>query len=558
MMVVDPHTGDVEPYLDEDGEMIPEEDEDDDEDYKPELPITPPPFAHTSNVGLGINMGYGHLGHHGHVRHRSGHALLPTIGRAGDYINHQAHAYSHGLAQANAAFAAQLAAAGGAGPFLSPGIPYSEPAMEGHHSHHERAFSVGSGHSACSAPPVLQQPYDVFVSPVSLHSADGATVLPAGMARNLEVDGMMQDDGVPLIPLMINGNEQASHASSPYQSPSSSYASSPAALIARKQAMQAQHAAATGIHAGQPQQQVLFNAQGIPTMMVNYAPPAHEPAYPQLQSAANYLTANHHLRQQQQPQQIYYYNGMAFQAQHPSMQGQGRQVFIPQALQPAFEPVAMETMYPTPPSSSQSQFVSQFAGQAPALGQVTTVAPKMYLSASHPGFHDAAAAADAGMEGEAYLENMDADGDVTSSAEAENVRHELAISTVLVDDVEIANGTLSGSTANSFRDQQLMAHKKQRSDSPSGNPHFSYLQQNQQIAGATASSAKYLSAPALARSYSSPVVPLRYLGAQGPMEMPATPAMSWSSTFDSLYAQEDVKPQFISGSALVSGMTPSH
>ena len=538
VMIVDPETGNVEPYINEDGEMVAEEEEDGYDQQEP--PCTPPPFHLPGNPGLGINMGYGHLGHHGHIRHRSGHTLLPTIGRAGDYMNHQTLAYSHGLAQANAAFAAQLATGGAAGPFLSPGIPYSEPAMEGHFAHHERAFSVGSGHSACSAPPVLQQQHDVFVSPSSVHSTPAMT---GGVARNLE--GMMQDDGIPLVPITMSecNEQQVSPTSSLFQSPSSSYASSAAALNARKQqAMQAQY------HGGQPQQQVLFNAQGIPTMMINYAPPAHEPAYPQLQSAANHLTANHHSRQGQQ----YYVNGMPVHAgQHLE---NGRQSFVPQGLQPAFEPAGMETMYPTPPTSSQSQFVSQFAG-SPATD---LVAPKMYLSASHPGFQHVSPGGAAGEdEGDAYLEDMDADGDLTPSAHIENERHALAMSTVLVDD--LANGPLSGSTANSFRDQQQHFIKKQRSASPAN--HFTYFQQqNANIAASSAASAKYLQAPALARSYSSPIMPLRYMSQQPEiLEIPSTPAMTWSSTFDSLYGQpEDVKPQFVSGSALVSGMTVSN
>lgn len=517
VMVENPETGNIEPYFDENGEMMAEENV----EYDADILHTPPPiFDLLGNPGLGINMGHAHLGHHGHSLHRSGHALHPIVGRAGDYLSHPSHAYSHGLAQANAQFAAQLAASGGAGPFLSPGIPYSEPAMDSYLYQHERSFSVGSGHSACSAPPIMQQQqHELYLSPTHIHSVPG---LPVGVARNLVQD--MEADGVPLVPL-ISKTEPMSPTSSIFHSPASSHASP---SIARKQAMQAQYLASSG------EPQVLFNAQGLPTMMINYGPEAHEPAYPQLQAAANHLTVNHHLRQAQAvQQQMYYVDGVPVLTQPaPAM---SRQTFIPQAPQPVYG-AAAEAVYPTPPSSSQSQFVAHFCGQ-PAVLDGGLLAPKMHISASHPGFQSQIWAADGA---ENFLEDMDEDhdGDITPQAKEHGGEPSLPISTVLVDDVDGQHHS-----------------NKQRSSSPGG-VNFSFLHQNQQIAAA--SSGKYLQAPMLARSYSSPVVPLRYTGHTEQMDFPATPAMSYSSTFDSIYTQEDVKPQFISGSALVSGMTAAN
>ena len=427
-----------------------------------------PHFAVGEFAGLGINMGHGHQqALHQHLQ--PGAMQHPQSQSGHSHYNPRTHVHGDLIANYHCADV-----------FLSPGIPASEPSSYFTHlaqlqgdGDSERPPSSNSNHSAFSAPPILQHDQQIVYT-----TPEGVPLVPLTYAHPTE---QHRYSGMPAPAGSASGLQQDSPVSP------CKVKSSPAPVLVQHAYPPpvGHHYVASGsaVYQSGPGQHVVTSAPstsaGVPTMTITYAP-AHQQAFQPHEAAStghhaegyHYMHAQPH-QQEQRPHTAFVPQGM--HGQHAHMAG------------------SMEHFYPTPPTSSQPHFVAQFQGPTPSLlavdeaTQADASAPKMYLSASHPGF--------------AQMQHYGAVGTETSDdASAQSGQH------------HAQQHTASGAPAAYYA-------------SPSPPP-----------------SNKYLIAPPLARSISSPIMPLRY--------MPPTPAMHSTPTFGNMYlGGDDVKPQiqYISG-----------
>lgn len=156
------------------------------------------------------------------------------------------------------------------------------------------------------------------------------------------------------------------------------------------------------------------------------------------------------------------------------------------------------TLYPTPPTSSQPQFTAQFVGDG-NFSPASAIAPRMYMTTSLPGNQSTHHSSLPGGEQEHHQNSMSL-FDINASGTQAIVSAPLSL-------VNSQEGDNTSPSPPSFDQAPTSA---QSASTQSEHPQRNYLQ-----------------APALSRSYSSPVVP------QSALCMPGTPVLRQTPTFSS-------------------------
>jgi len=200
------------------------------------------------------------------------------------------------------------------------------------------------------------------------------------------------------------------------------------------------------------------------------------------------------------------------------------------------------TIQPTPPSSTQSQFVMQFGQQhhpdTVSMDMMSGASSKpMYLSASHPGVHFGMPTPPAPSSFlNAAQEEMKA---YTAIPPMPRSANDFGITQNMIQHSQ----SMSAATPKYYQVSQQGQHPQYYTHQQG--QQMQYQQQHQQ-SGAAAKS--YLAAPMLVRSYSSPAVGHR-------MVFPPTPVLHQEATFTPQpYYEDDNKTNYISPSTLLAGV----
>ncbi|KAK9896558.1 hypothetical protein P389DRAFT_81146 [Cystobasidium minutum MCA 4210] len=494
-----------------------------------------PSGVHTPQSYQGPQTGSGFIHYsasHSLPAHNGAHAMGLGINMGSGHVQHQAAHYRYLQATAN-------------GPFLSPAST-TEPFIR------ERCSSQHSNHSTLSAPPIMQHDmyYPHYVYQQRLQQAgghgepQGATGLSAGYPAGIKLEEaysvphspQVSDEDLPESlskpfseaargeePTVVKIESPAapsklascavSTASMNETSPTSNASAkaensfvSPASISPTLVSVQPA-AMASGPN-GLPPPAVAaalatFNRTSSNASMysVGQASPASISSVYARQAQNAYYTMHYPQQQQQHSQTIYqvhpaYQYQQQAHAQHHAAQVQPYQFGSyghPQAVSNV--PQGQYTLWPTPPSSTQPQFTSQFGSEG-SLTPASATAPRMYVTTSQPGMIHA-----------------------PYGYESEQHRTQESVTLAHASGMHAANP----------------AHLSPMQTSPSPPP---YEQRASSATGILAdpSQVKYLQAPALSRSISSPVMP------QSAMSQPNTPMLAQTPTFatpSSLYTTLD-------------------